>query len=245
MKRFVLKAVVLCALMFGTLGADIVTAKQETNPRRAGASSVYFFDVAATDTHGPGKLMIDLAEHTFIFNGKGFDPSKTYYLQYKLGNIPGIHTFASVMTTPSGNLHVEGTWTRDLATLPATPTFGLTTTTPLYAVLHWAFSNDPVTINGVTGFWCYFSAIGSSQAVGIRYTLTISATLGGMKTKQVIYDGPSIYLTNKEQLHSDDIFVTDNTAYSAYYYADLTISDLAGNSAVNSVDLIHDHPPSW
>ena len=41
------------------------------------------YDVAESDTHGKGKLMIDLDNHTFVFNGQGFTPSAQIELRAK------------------------------------------------------------------------------------------------------------------------------------------------------------------
>ncbi|MGZ4904668.1 MAG: hypothetical protein ACXV5I_07635, partial [Halobacteriota archaeon] len=73
MKRMTLIAVALCLIMITTVGAGVVTAKQDENPSQAGASSIFFFDVKATDDHGAGKFMINVKEGKFVFNGKGFD----------------------------------------------------------------------------------------------------------------------------------------------------------------------------
>ncbi|MGZ4919115.1 MAG: hypothetical protein ACXV6L_02810 [Halobacteriota archaeon] len=130
MKQMTLIAVALCIIMLVTVGAGVVTAKQEANPRQAGESSVYFFDVAASDTHGSGKLIINVKQHTFIFNGKGFTPDTLYALQYRTAS-SGIHVFASGKATPSGNLHVAGTWAKDAA-LPTTSDFGVSATPATY-----------------------------------------------------------------------------------------------------------------
>lgn len=74
MKR-VLAITVLALLLMPTVGVGAVAAKLDENPRQAGASSVYIYEVAATDTHGSGKLMVNLDEQKFVFNGKDFEPS--------------------------------------------------------------------------------------------------------------------------------------------------------------------------
>ncbi len=114
MKRMTLIAAALCLIMLTTVGAGIVAAKQQENPRQAGASSIYFLDVAATGTHGPGTLKIDVKHHTFVFNGKGFTPDKTYTL-VDTTTSSGIHVFATGQATPSGNLNLKGTWAKDAA----------------------------------------------------------------------------------------------------------------------------------
>jgi hypothetical protein len=114
MKRNTLIAVVLCLMMITTAGAGRNSAKQD-NPRQAGKSSVYFYDVDATDTHGSGQLVIDVDKHTFVFIGKDFMP----YLQILLGAKEAGGTdyavFASGQVTPSGNVHIAGTWESEAA----------------------------------------------------------------------------------------------------------------------------------
>ncbi|MGZ4861572.1 MAG: hypothetical protein ACXV2E_02105, partial [Halobacteriota archaeon] len=114
MKRIQLIAAALCLIMIATVGTGVVAAKQTENPHQAGKSSIYFFDVKAADTHGLGKLMINVKEGKFVLNGKGFDSVKTYYLRYTVAGISGVHTFASVTATRSGTLHAEGIWATDL-----------------------------------------------------------------------------------------------------------------------------------
>jgi len=75
--------------------------------KQAGKSSIYFYDVEATDKHGPGQLMIDFNKHTFIFNGKGFKSSQHILLRARAGED---RVFASGKTTPKGNLHIAGEW---------------------------------------------------------------------------------------------------------------------------------------
>lgn len=103
-------AVVLCLMMIATAGAGAATATQDENPRQAGKSSIYFYDVAASDTHGKGKLMIDVDQHLFVFNGQGFDPSARIALRARAEGSPDYVLFATGKATPSGNLHIAGTW---------------------------------------------------------------------------------------------------------------------------------------
>jgi len=94
-------------------GAD--SAKQDENPRHAGKSSVYFYDVDATDTHGSGQLVIDLDKHTFVFIGKDFMPYLQILLEAKEAGGTDYAVFASGKATPSGNVHIAGTWESDAA----------------------------------------------------------------------------------------------------------------------------------
>jgi hypothetical protein len=79
--------------------------------RQAGKSPIYFYDVEATATHGPGQLIVDFDKHTFIFNGKGFKPSQQILLRASAGVVDCV--FASGKTTPKGNLHIAGEWKSD------------------------------------------------------------------------------------------------------------------------------------
>jgi len=85
--------------------------EDNSNLRHAGKSSMYFYNVEATDNHGYGKLAIDTDKHTFSFIGKDFKPSQYVHLQF---NTEGdFAVFASGKSTPSGNLHITGTWESD------------------------------------------------------------------------------------------------------------------------------------
>lgn len=90
----------------------------ETDIQQAGNSSVYHVDVAAA-SGGSGRLTVDLAQRKFVFNGKDFEPNRTYSLQYTVEGDSAVHVLASGVATPSGNLHVDGTWTGDVSTLRA------------------------------------------------------------------------------------------------------------------------------
>jgi hypothetical protein len=100
-------------LMIATAVSGAAPAKQDQNPSQAGNSSIYFYDVAASDTHGKGKLMIDLAKHTFEFNGQDFEPSAQIALRAKAADSADYVLFATGKPTPSGNLHISGTWEAD------------------------------------------------------------------------------------------------------------------------------------
>ena len=114
MKRNTLIAVVLCLMMITTAGAGGNSAKQD-NPRQAGKSSVYFYDVDATDTHGSGQLVIDVDKHTFVFIGKDFMPYLQILLEAKEAGGTDYAVFASGQVTPSGNVHIAGTWESEVA----------------------------------------------------------------------------------------------------------------------------------
>jgi hypothetical protein len=110
MKRNTVGAVALCLMMIATAVAGAAPAKQDQNPSQAGKSPVYFYDVAASDTHGKGKLMIDVDKHTFVFNGQDFEPSVQITLRSRTASSDPYVLFAIGKTTPSGNLHLSGNW---------------------------------------------------------------------------------------------------------------------------------------
>ena len=112
MKRNTLIAVALCLMMIATVGAGAASAKQE-NPRQAGKSSIYFYDVEATDWHGFGQLVINMDKQTFVFIGKDFVPSSQIELRARAEGSTDDVVFASGKVTPSGNLHIAGTWEED------------------------------------------------------------------------------------------------------------------------------------
>ncbi len=115
MKRMTLIAAALCLIMLTTAGVGVVAAKQTENPRQAGASSVYFFNVKATDTHGEGKIQLNLDKHTFEFTGQGFKPSQQIMLKARAAGSTDYTIFALGKATKSGNLHLAGTWDKDAA----------------------------------------------------------------------------------------------------------------------------------
>ena len=114
MKRMTL-ITVFVLLLISTLGVGAVAAKEDENPSQAGISSIYFYDVAASDTHGTGKLQINVDEHTFVFNGQGFIPSARIDLKARSAGSDDYIIFARGKVTPSGNLHIAGTWEADSA----------------------------------------------------------------------------------------------------------------------------------
>ena len=104
-------------LMIAPAIAGDAPAKQDNNPSQAGKSSIYFYDVARSDMHGKGKLMIDVDKHTFVFNGQDFTPSARIELRARATASADPVVFALGQATPSGNLHIAGTW--EAAAAPA------------------------------------------------------------------------------------------------------------------------------
>ncbi len=100
--RRTLAVATLCVLLLATVGATAAGAKQPDTPQE-GNSLVYHFDIPATDSHGPGKLMIDLKQRQFTFTGNGFVPGKTYWVWC---DASGPHTLGSVVANPAGHVAV-------------------------------------------------------------------------------------------------------------------------------------------
>lgn len=103
----------LGVMLMAAVATGAVNPKEDKNPSRAGQSLIYFYDVAASETHGAGKLQIDLEKRTFVFNGQGFTPSAMIELRARAAASTEYVVFASGKATPSGNLHIAGTWEAD------------------------------------------------------------------------------------------------------------------------------------
>ncbi|MGZ4925384.1 MAG: hypothetical protein ACXVI0_10025 [Halobacteriota archaeon] len=176
MKRMQLIAVALCLMMIVTVGAGVVAAKQDENPRQAGSSSIYFYEVAAADTHGTGKLKIDVDKHTFEFNGQGFTPSAMIELKAKAVGGTDYVAFATGQATPSGNLNLKGTWEKGAA-LPAEVVGGYTRISG-FILANWGVF--------VAKLACYYSTDGgvtwheSDHTSGIAWAGSKLADLGDL-----------------------------------------------------------------
>ncbi|MGZ4847076.1 MAG: hypothetical protein ACXV2B_06180 [Halobacteriota archaeon] len=242
MKRMTLIATALCLILIATIGAGTVAAKQQENPRQAGASSVYFYDVAATDTHGKGKLVIDVDKHTFVFNGQGFTPSSQIALRARAAGSTDYVVFASGKATPSGNLHIAGTWDADAA--PAVVAAGVGSTWFPYtygapiselwlendgwfvAKLACEYSTD----NGAT--WTE-----SSHTDGIVITDHTSETLGDLgvpygalvKIHVIVVGG----VGGASHKTGSEVFTYTSSPYPWYHYAKYSIT---GTIFKNSLD---------
>jgi hypothetical protein len=255
---------VLGVLLLASIGAVFSTMATETSTVQAEGSPVYLFRIPATDTHGGGTLAINLAEHRFVFDGRG-EPGKTYYLRYTVAGTQGIHQFASAVATSSGKLYMEGVWTkkfgasatklankqsaqllsfaastasdRESDTLSAEPTFTLSATTgPLYADLRWMEYNG-VYKNGQ----CYDPTIwDASHSTGpiVRYYFEFWIQRADGYTYGQVYDGTNPFLTDKNPaIYDTKIYIECNATYAFFY---LTVYDSAGNYAKDSVDALHD-----
>ncbi len=204
MKRIAIT--VLCVLLLTTGAIAVMAAPSANSP-----SPVRQFDVAI-EGGGAGKLSINTQTQKYVFNGKGFDPYKTYYLWYRIGNLPGIHTFASV-TTRSGNVHLEGAWTTDLTSTPGALTFSVGTTAPLVVTLHTTSATDGTLIR------TSFSAVITSGSP-VRYNLF------RVDTSSVLYNGPD------QSLGGASVFWSRSD--KTYPAVTLTAYDSAGNTCTSS-----------
>ncbi len=101
MKRMILIAVALCALLLTTAGAGIVTAKQ-TGPGSL-PGRVYHYEVTYND-NVVGTLIINTNSWTYVFNAKGLAPTKTFYLMSET------NTLGMAKATKAGTLHMQGAW---------------------------------------------------------------------------------------------------------------------------------------
>ena len=103
---------------------------------------IYQFNVAPVDATGPGKLIINTADQTFVFNGEAFEPGKIHYLLYT--TLSGPRAVGSPVTAnPSGNLHRTGTWTGSFDELTAAPVFEVNSPGASLTATFGGFSYDP------------------------------------------------------------------------------------------------------
>lgn len=147
MNRMTLIAIVLCALMIGTLGVGVVTAKQEvkvplTNRQSAvtDLKNVYLFDVTY-EGNVVGKLIVNTQQFTFAFRGRGLPEGTTYYL-----TSPELrHSVGSAPAAPGGVVRMQGTCAPWLGLLAERPAFELITS-PLVGETWW-------TTPTLTAYW--------------------------------------------------------------------------------------------
>ncbi len=123
MKRTALIAVVLCALMLGTLGAGVVAAKQDVQAPTP--ADTKHFDVTL-DGKVVGKLIVNTKQLTYTFNGHGLDARATYYLSCSAF----LHGVDSAIASDAGTVRMEGSCEQWLGVLAEKPTFTVSTTPP-------------------------------------------------------------------------------------------------------------------
>lgn len=209
--------VVLCLMMIATVGAGAATAKQDENPGQAGTSSIYFYDVTASDTHGKGKLMIDVDKHTFVFNGQGFDPSAQIALRARAEGSPDYVLFATGKATPSGNLHIAGTW--EAAAAPA-DVVGATAYPTISALWLWNYGGFVVKIA------CYYSQdngvtwLESGHSPGIEISSDSWAYLHnlGVPVNSLVKIHAVVVWGNDRTGSEVFEYVSDDPEKFAYYY---------------------------
>ncbi len=185
--RRTLALATLCVLLLATAGATAVGAKQPDTPQE-GKSSVYHFDIPATDAHGPGKLMIDLKQKQFTFTGDGFVPGKTYWVWCEAS---GPHTLGSVTANPAGHVAVTGR-------LSDTVNWGTVTTASIFSVTLNVKPTLDTTRNiwtfGLTATWSGGVApvtVGYSiKQNGVTLDDSVKTTTGsGSATSFILFEG--------------------------------------------------------
>lgn len=108
MKRILLLVLCFfCMTGFAQAGASGKSGKQE-NPRQAGKSSIYFYDVESKDDNGYGRLVINADKHTFSFIGQDFTPNR--HFEIKVDTESEFRFLAIGHSTKTGNLHIQGEW---------------------------------------------------------------------------------------------------------------------------------------
>ncbi len=225
MKRIQLIAAALCLVMLATVGVGVVAARQE-NPRQAGESSIYFYDVTASDTHGKGKLMIDVDKHTFVFNGQGFEPSAQIALRARAEGSSDYVQFAAGKATPSGNLHIAGTW--EAAAAPA-DVVGATAYSTISALWLWNYGGF------VAKIACYYSQdngvawleSGHSQGVVINEDFSVSLSDLGVPVNSLVKIHVVVVWGNDKTGSEVFEYVDPNVERSAWYIiSGTTLNDL-------------------
>ena len=208
MKR-ILVITVLAVLLLSTVGATVAVAQQK------GKSSVYQFDIAATDSHGSGKLMIDLKQRTFHFTGKGFVPGRTYWLWCEAS---GPRTLGSVVANPAGNVEITGM-------LPDNVNWATATGAAVFSAgLNLMITQNPKYAN----MW----------QVGV--TVTWSGAVGAVSGKYTIeHNGVTIVDVNKptatgSQTQPYPLGVSNFEKGSGVYIFTITLTDSAQHTATDS-----------
>lgn len=122
-KLFLLVMCFFLVAVFAQAGASGKSGKQE-NPRQAGKSSIYFYDVECQSNPNPdcivcgpcsgyGTFVIDTAKKTFNFIGHDYTPLQNVHV--KIGSLGFI---AKGKVTKSGNVHIQGEWEDNIVPEP-------------------------------------------------------------------------------------------------------------------------------
>ncbi len=124
MKRTTLIVIMLCALMLGTVGAGVVTAKQGVDTQQKGSSPIYKFGVKNdAGTAVVGTLTVNAKQASYVFNAKGLTAGTTYYLKCT----SPVYKIASAQAAADGTVHMQGPWDTPVDVTTTQPTFVLTT----------------------------------------------------------------------------------------------------------------------
>ncbi len=227
----ILRIAILCILLVATAGTAVAVAREAADTHQAGKSPVYQFDVTC-DGKVAGKLVIDMAEHTFVFNGKGLEPGKTYYLQYTAS---GTHTLASLVVNKAGNVHLEGTWEKPLNEFPAVPAFTLNSicpvnAVPLQAVLTHGYWPDSCVTDDYGIYYCQY-ILDARDSTGCIVSYKIDSTIARWGATVTEYEGTD------PQLGSKRYVVPYGPGYSAVFV--LTVVDIVGNTDQAQVEFIY------
>ncbi len=132
MKRMALIAVALCVLMIGTIGAGLVTAKQEmpapANKQAAVTplKSNYQFDVRY-EGKVVGKLSVNTRQLTFDVAAKKLTAGTEYFLVCKDVAL----NLGSVKAATDGSVLLQGAWDPSVVDVAAHPTFMLALSPPI------------------------------------------------------------------------------------------------------------------
>jgi hypothetical protein len=205
-------------LMSAIAGAAAATHGQ--NPKEAGQSSIYFYDLAASDSHGKGTLMIDVNKRTFVFNGQDFEPSMQIFLRARAAASDGYGIYAIGNTTPSGNLHLSGTWQGDAAvteivadiSYPPIIGFGLSNTGGFVVQLACYYSTDA----GAT--WQE-----SAHIKGITLGMFVHGPLDALGVPEHASVKIHVEVVGGKDRTGAQVFNFDPDAYTYHWYADYEI----------------------
>jgi hypothetical protein len=204
-------------------GAGGNSVKQDNNLRLAGKSSIYFYDVEATGTHGSGQLVIDLNKHTFLFIGKEFPPDLEINLQARQVENGEYVVFASGKTTPSGNLRVSGVWSANAPPMAVASSISVT-----YPIYGFHLYNDGLFITKIACYWSMDGATWkeSDHTDGITQTHEKQVALKDLgvpdgayvKIHAIVVGGKDRTGSQVFQCYYDDADYYEGYYCYAYYY---------------------------
>jgi hypothetical protein len=220
----------VCLVLVAAAGTPMAVAAKADGTPQAGDSPVHLFDVDS-DGHVAGKLMVNTAARTFVLNAKGLEPRETLYLRYLAGATP--RTLAIVVPDKAGHVHLAGRWPASLDVGSA----GSFTIGPaagsLVAVLDWQWTCSAPDAAGVQDCDAIFRADRSTGPI-VTYKLDFKVTY-----PSGLSGGGTPYWGSDPLLGSRTVPVDYGPGYTTKFI--LTVSDGAGNAAVDTVDLTY-HP---